>query len=317
MTSAFLNRRSENILVHPVVIAELELGDIERHVFFADLMEASDDTALENRPEAFDGLGMNRADDVLAGCVVDNGMRELLAYAAVPSELIGAKQADFGRDGLIDESGECGTSDVLNDAGDDIALAADCAGDWRLASSARAASLATLVDMPVLGEAADESFVNFDNPGQLLELFIGECRTDAMHHVPSGFIAAEAHDAVHLAGADAFFARQHVVDDAKPVTKRLIGVLENRAGEVRKAVATLRGALVALPMPRLVIKLMGVCGATARAMNAFGPTLAGEIGAASLFIGEHRFKLSDGHLNDLFRLFLPRHDANPSLLKGI
>jgi hypothetical protein len=46
------DRRSENIRVLPIVIAELELGDIEWHVFTAHFMERANHAALENRPEA-------------------------------------------------------------------------------------------------------------------------------------------------------------------------------------------------------------------------------------------------------------------------
>ena len=39
---ASLDRCSENVRVLPVVIAELEFGDIQRQVFLADLVEGSD-----------------------------------------------------------------------------------------------------------------------------------------------------------------------------------------------------------------------------------------------------------------------------------
>jgi hypothetical protein len=60
-----LDCRPENIRVLPIVIAKLELGNIERHIFAAHFMECADDAALEDRPEAFDGLSVNRADDIL------------------------------------------------------------------------------------------------------------------------------------------------------------------------------------------------------------------------------------------------------------
>jgi len=71
MTLASINCRSENVCVLPVIIAELELDNIERHIFPAHFVERADDAALENRPEAFNGLSMNRADDVLASRVVN------------------------------------------------------------------------------------------------------------------------------------------------------------------------------------------------------------------------------------------------------
>jgi hypothetical protein len=49
---ASADRRSEDVRVFAVIIAELKLGNIERHVFLADLVEAPDDPALEDRPPA-------------------------------------------------------------------------------------------------------------------------------------------------------------------------------------------------------------------------------------------------------------------------
>jgi hypothetical protein len=46
MKSASLNRRSENVVVRVVIIAELELGNIEVKVLFADLVIAADDAAF-------------------------------------------------------------------------------------------------------------------------------------------------------------------------------------------------------------------------------------------------------------------------------
>ena len=57
---------SENVRVVPVVVAELELGDVERHVLPAHLVESADGAALEDRPEAFDGVGVDRADNVFS-----------------------------------------------------------------------------------------------------------------------------------------------------------------------------------------------------------------------------------------------------------
>ena len=37
--SAALNRRSENVRTVPVIVAELELGNIEAHVFAAELVD--------------------------------------------------------------------------------------------------------------------------------------------------------------------------------------------------------------------------------------------------------------------------------------
>lgn len=57
----FSNRRSEDIRVEAIVITELELGHIEGHILFAHLVESADNAALEDRPEAFDGLRVLQA----------------------------------------------------------------------------------------------------------------------------------------------------------------------------------------------------------------------------------------------------------------
>jgi hypothetical protein len=64
-SSAPLNRRSENVVVKAVVIAELKFGDVQRHVLAAHLVERTDDTALEDRPKALNRLGMNGTNHVL------------------------------------------------------------------------------------------------------------------------------------------------------------------------------------------------------------------------------------------------------------
>ena len=49
VVSASFNRRSEDVRVLAIIVAELELGDVERHVLGADLVECADNAALEDR----------------------------------------------------------------------------------------------------------------------------------------------------------------------------------------------------------------------------------------------------------------------------
>src|SRR5580698_4217839 len=69
--SAFPYRRSENILVQPVVIAELELGHIQREVFLADLVVSADNATLNQRPEALNRVRVDSADNVTVQAVAD------------------------------------------------------------------------------------------------------------------------------------------------------------------------------------------------------------------------------------------------------
>jgi len=64
MLTAF-NCRSEDVRARSIIIADLELGDIEGQILFARLVESADHAALDQRPEAFNCIGMDRADDTL------------------------------------------------------------------------------------------------------------------------------------------------------------------------------------------------------------------------------------------------------------
>ena len=70
------NCLTENVSVLPVVVPELKLGDVERQIFLADLVECSDHPALNQRPETFNRIGMHRADNILAARMVDCGVRK-------------------------------------------------------------------------------------------------------------------------------------------------------------------------------------------------------------------------------------------------
>ena len=73
---------SENVRVVPIVIAELKLRDVQRQILVADLVERADDAALEDRPEAFNRVRVDRADDVLLVAVIDDAVRDRSSRSA-------------------------------------------------------------------------------------------------------------------------------------------------------------------------------------------------------------------------------------------
>jgi hypothetical protein len=83
--STSLDCRSEDIRVLPIVIAELELGNIERHVFTADLVKRTDDSPLDDGPKAFNGLSVDRTNDVLAPSMIDDAARVFLVKVCSPA----------------------------------------------------------------------------------------------------------------------------------------------------------------------------------------------------------------------------------------
>lgn len=62
--SASCYGRTEDVGVLPVVVTKLELGNVGRKVFGGNLVIRSHDAALNQRPETFDGLSVDRAHDV-------------------------------------------------------------------------------------------------------------------------------------------------------------------------------------------------------------------------------------------------------------
>jgi hypothetical protein len=84
---------TEDVGVLPVVIPKLKLSNVQMQIFFANLMVRPDNTALQDRPETFDGVRMNCADDVLTDAVVNNAVVEAVVQAIVARPSVGAEQA--------------------------------------------------------------------------------------------------------------------------------------------------------------------------------------------------------------------------------
>jgi hypothetical protein len=151
--------RAEDIEVVPAVMPELEFRNVERQIFAAHLVERADDPALEDAPEAFNRLGVDRADHVLTGSVVNHGVRIFVAKVLIADPLVSAEQANAVRGGFVHELGEGRSTDVLNDAGHNVALAANSASNGRFAGADAAGPTATAapVLVAVLGKTCPSS----------------------------------------------------------------------------------------------------------------------------------------------------------------
>jgi hypothetical protein len=66
--------RTEDVGVLPIVVAELKFRDVERHIFGADFVEASNDPALKERPKALNRVRVDRADDVFPRAVIHDAV---------------------------------------------------------------------------------------------------------------------------------------------------------------------------------------------------------------------------------------------------
>src|SRR5437016_1659301 len=164
---ARLDRRAEDVCVAAIVVSELELFDVQRQVFRADLVERADYSALNHAPEAFDGICVNVAMHIFTIPVINRAMRELSVKSAIASALVGRDQADLIGHHLTDKFAKRLAVQIRHYSGDHFPFALDCADYDGLAMPASAAGTAgstraaALVFVPILGLAADERFVHF------------------------------------------------------------------------------------------------------------------------------------------------------------
>jgi hypothetical protein len=311
--SAPADRRAKNVRVRPVVIPELEFSDVQREVLFADLVKTAHDAALNQRPEALDGLRVDRADNVLLAAVIHATVRIFGIESVVAGPCVCAEQTNLRRDAFADELRKSCGADVINHARNHVALAAQGADHRRLAGAdaASAAALPALVLVLVLGEAADECFVNLDNAHELLEILINQPGSDAVAHVVSRLIGAETEHALYLQSGNALFAGEHHVNDAEPLAEGNLRIFKDGPDQDGEAIA---GGRACVALPAEAAYSVGLHSPATRAVDAFRPAVRGEVSLASIIVGERRFPLADGHLMDaLAGLF---HGRTPISVSG-
>ncbi len=297
--------RSEYVGIEAIVIAELKLRDVQRHIFGAHFVKCANDAPFEDRPKALDCVGVDRADDILLFAVVNHCVGERCRQINVAGPRVRSQQAYFIGNSFPDKFGYARTIDAFQDAGDNVALALHGTDDWRFIGG-NAALAASFIPVAVFVLAADIGFVHFDNAAELLFRF-DQGRADFVAHTPCRLVAPEAHVAHDLQCTHAFFAGEHKVGDFEPVAERLVGVLKNRASDDREAVAgrAAGSALRALPVPLAGMQVIDGGIAAARAADAFRPAAGLQVRFAGVVVTdwEHILKLRCGHLMNRLRTF--------------
>jgi len=301
---ARLDRNTEDVFVLAVVVPERELGNVERQILRAYLVIRAHDAALEDRPEAFDGIRMHRAVNVLTasmihGLVRESAARVAAADAVIRGPLVGADKAHATRDGLAHEVSQRHGIDRIDHASNDVSLALDCADNGSLTRTNTAAAAfpaAAFVLVLVLEVAAYECLVHFDDAEQLQEFSVLHRDANAMAHVPRGFVGAEAEHAKHLQGTHAFLARRHHVDDSEPIAQRLVRVLKDCIDQYREAIRRLLCAVITLPMKRLGAVRVSLKAAARATHDAGRPTVINQVQLACVFVRELAVELCRRHL---------------------
>src|SRR6266508_2952896 len=288
---------TENVRVIPIVVPELEFRDIQRQIFAADLVEASHDAALQQRPEAIDCLRMHHAIDVTTARIPHEAMRKIVFQIAIARMFVGRDQTDLFGYGLANKPIKRIRISVVNHAGNDVAFASDRADDDAFVAK-RTGLL--FVPMAIFVLSADVSFVNLDNTHELAEIRVGEASADTMAHIPSRPIRTETHHAMDLQSRNTFLAGQHKIDDFEPRLEPDVRVFENRSDQHREPIAALGNAFGALPMEGPSRDRVDVLVTTARANDALGPSASDQVLLTGVISRKQLFKLRDRHLRGEF-----------------
>jgi hypothetical protein len=92
LVSAACYRRLKHIRIEAVVISELKLRDVKRHIFGRHFMERADHTAFEDAPKAFNRVRVDRADNVLL-FVVLHSLAGIFDQPVVNLIIVGRQQS--------------------------------------------------------------------------------------------------------------------------------------------------------------------------------------------------------------------------------
>jgi hypothetical protein len=313
------DRLIKDMFVIPVIVPELKFRDVEWQILGADLVERADHATLEDRPKAFDRVCVDRADDILAGSMADNVVRIILVQPPIADPFIRDQEAYLLGYRAAHKRLEDIAADSFDNTSDDLSLAFDGPDDGYLARADTAPTwAASMWPVPVPCLAADERFVNLNDTHEFTEIRVGETGPDPVAHIPSRLVRTESHVAVDLQRANPLLAGQHQVDNAEPITERLIRVFKDCTGNVRETISAPLAAVRAFPVPLAGFQVVDTRTAATRTRHlAVWPAMRNEVCGACVIIGKSRFTFADSHLTNCLWLLNAGHLGSPVVMGGI
>jgi len=286
---------SKDVGILAIVVAELKLSEVQRQVFFTDVVIRADDSALQQCPEAFDVVGMNFAAHVLMRLVVYGALREGLRELLIACAFIGSNQGYSVRYGLADKTAHGFNRSIFDYCASDIALSRDGSDNRDFVEWATSALL--LVCVAILVLTTDVSFVYFDNAHQLNKFRIAHRSAQPMRHVESSRIR-RSDLPLNLHRANALLRVEHAPKDLKPDAERILGILKDSSDKQRETVSVARAAfrIRAFPFPRQrnVVNRLRL-PATWTTRLAVRPAMKKQVLAARILCREGRQQFSERH----------------------
>lgn len=89
------DRSPKDVRVHAVVIPEFKFSHIEREILAGNLVIGAHDSPFDDRPEAFNGVGVNRAIDVFAARVTHDAMTAKFPHIQIAAMFVCGNQPDL------------------------------------------------------------------------------------------------------------------------------------------------------------------------------------------------------------------------------
>jgi hypothetical protein len=290
LLTARRNQIGEYIGIFAIIVAVRKLVQVERQIILADVMKAAHDAALQERPKAFDIVGVDLAAHVLALPVADYFVRHAGRFEqAIASVFVGRNEAHAIANRLSDEPIKGSGIGILDYFCDDHALACDGSDHGDLAGET-AGAFRALVLVPVIVLAADITFVHFNLTVQRESVALHRS-APAMAYVPTGSpvcagILAED-DAPYLERAKSLLGSKHQVADLESCAQRDLSILKDSVSDDTESVAFASTAIgiAATPVERARLQCVDLLtGITARTTHAIRPAFRCNVRFAS-FIG--------------------------------
>src|SRR5712691_9600989 len=216
------------------------------------MMERTDNSPLQQTPEAINVLCVDVAAHVLAFTVVDGFVKEaLLSQFAISSMFVCRNQVNFVRDRLFHKLAQGLLVYLLNDLSDYVAFTSNRTDHRNLPGCT--APLYFFIQMPVFVLPAYVSFIYLYLAHELLKLLIRHGGAPAVTHIPTGAVVraglfAKDH-AMNLQGAYALLRHQDQIPDFEPQLQGNLGILEDGVRNDAEAVAVLSSARCILTNP--------------------------------------------------------------------
>ena len=229
------NRHKDQIALIAAIVAVRVFIQVSLQVLLADGVIYAADPALDERPKAFDGIGVSIAHHI-DFCAVMNALVMVtlaeLFDASVGSEFIGVDRR-LWQDVLTHHAHQGLGLYVTRGLCDYAAFALHDSNDGRLlwiirARAASGALDARLAALPKTWTPTEIGFIHLDC-GLDLEV-LRQKRADLLEHAPRGFVS-DAGFALDLLGGDAAAGRTHQVHRVEPRSQRRGCLFQNRSGQ--------------------------------------------------------------------------------------